>query len=149
VASLSLRFRTPWRFLDGHSLQNSLKVHYGGFRIKVSNTNNVTKSILPAVAKQEGELLERIRASEEEAQGIVEKARTDARSYRQEREESLASEVARIRGESEEKRLSQFQSTVGAAEEKLVAVRESSLTKVPEMADKVLALFLPNSSGGA
>jgi len=115
----------------------------------VPNTNNVTESILPAVAKQEGELLERIRASEEEAQGIVEKARTDARSYRQEREESLASEVARIRGESEEKRLSQFQSTVGAAEEKLVAVRESSLTKVPEMADKVLALFLPNSSGGA
>ena len=115
----------------------------------MSNTNNVTESILPAVAKQERELLERIRASEEEAQDIVEKARTDARSYRQEREESLSSEVARIRSESEEKRLNQFQSTVSAAEEKLVAVRESSMTRVPEMADKVLALFLPNSSGGA
>lgn len=115
----------------------------------MSDTNNVTKSILPAVAKREGELLEGIRASEEEAQGIVEKARVDARSYRQEREESLASEVARIRSESEEKRLGRFQSTVGAAEEKLVAVRESSLTKVPEMAEKVLALFLPNSTGGA
>lgn len=114
----------------------------------MSNTSNVIESILPAIAKQERELLARVRASEEEAQRIVEKARVDARAYRQEREESLASEVARIRRESEEKRLGQFQGTVSAAEDKLVAVRESSLIRVPEMAEKVLALFVPTSSGG-
>ncbi len=114
----------------------------------MSHTSNVTESILPAIAKQERELLARIRSSEEEAQNIIEKARADAREYRQEREAGLAEEVARIRHASEEIRLRDFQATVSAAEEKLVDVREASLMRVPETAEKVLTLFLPKASGG-
>ena len=114
----------------------------------MSHTNNVTESILPAIAKQEQELLARKRASEDEAQGIIEKARSDAREYHQEREAVSADEVARIRRESEEARLREFQAAVGAAEEKLVEVREAALQRVPETAKEVLALFLPKASGG-
>lgn len=114
----------------------------------MSHTSNATESILPAIAKQERELLARVRASEEEAQDIIEKARADAREYRQEREASLANEVARIRRESEEARLREFQGTVSAAEDKLVEVREAAVLRVPEMAKEVLALFLPKVSGG-
>ena len=114
----------------------------------MSHSSNVSESILPAIAKQERELLARIRSSEEEAQSILEKTRADAREYRQEREASLADEVARIRREAEEVRLGEFQATVSAAEEKLVEVRETALLRVPEMAKEVLALFLPKASGG-
>lgn len=113
----------------------------------MSNNSNVTESILPTIAKREQELLAQLRASEEEAQGIIEKARADARAYSQERETSLASEIASMRRESEETRLRKFQATVGAAEEKLAEVREAALLRVPEMAKEVLALFLPKASG--
>ena len=113
----------------------------------MSDTSNVTESILPAIAKQEQELLERIHASEEEAQGIIEKARADAREYQQEQEAVLAAEMARLRRESEEVRLREFDATVGAAEAKLVEVREAALLRVPEMAKEVLTLFLPRASG--
>ncbi len=115
----------------------------------MSHTSNASESILPVIAKQERELLARIRSSEEEAQNIIEKARSDAREYRQEREAGLAEEVARIRRESEEVRLREFQATVSAAEEKLVEVREAALLRVPEMAKEALALFMPKASGGA
>ena len=114
----------------------------------MSNTSNVSESILPAIAKQERELLARIRSSEEEAQSIIEKTRADARQYRQEREAGLADEVSRIRRESEEVRLRQFPATVSAAEEKIVEVREAALLRVPETAKEVLTLFLPKASGG-
>lgn len=114
----------------------------------MSQTSNASQSILPAVAKQEQELLARIRASEEEAQAAIEKARADARSYRQERDSSLVEQVAIIRGEAEKARLQEFQGTVDAAEARLVEVREASLRRVPETAKEVLALFLPTASGG-
>ena len=114
----------------------------------MSHTSNVTESILPGIAKQERKLLARIRSSEEEAQNIIEKARSDAREYRQEREAGLAQEVARIRRKSEEARQREFEATVSAAEEKLVEVREAALLRVPETAKEVLELFIPKVSGG-
>lgn len=114
----------------------------------MSQANNASQSILPAVAKQERELLARICASEEEARNIIEKARSDARAYRQEREAKLADEVAGIRREAEDVRQREFQTTVNAAEERLVAVRESSLRRVPEMASEAQALFVPGATGG-
>ncbi len=113
----------------------------------MSHTSNVSESILPAIAKQEGELLARIRSSEEEAQTAIEKARADARSYRQECESSLAEEVAKIRREAEEVRLQEFQKTVDVAEQALVDVRVEAGRRVPETAKKVLSLFLPSTRG--
>ncbi len=113
----------------------------------MSHTSNATESILPAIAKQERELLARVRASEKEAQDIIEKARADAREYRQERESSLAEEVARIRREAEEARLQEFQETVDVAEQALVDVRIEAGRRVPETAKKVLSLFLPSTRG--
>lgn len=113
----------------------------------MSHTSNVSESILPVIAKQERELLARIRSSEEEAQAAIEKARAAARSYRQGRESSLAEEVAKIRREAEEARLQEFQETVDVAERALVDVRIEAGRRVPETAKKVLSLFLPLTSG--
>lgn len=113
----------------------------------MTQTSNASESILPAIAEQERELLAQICSSEEEARNIIEKARSDARQYRQEREADLAEEVARIRNQSEQERLREFQATVNAAEEKLVEVREAALLRVPETAKEVLTLFFPKASG--
>ena len=114
----------------------------------MSHTSNASQSILPAVAKQEQDLLARIRASEVESQAAIDKARSDARTYQQECESKLADQVATIRRDAEDARLQEFNKTVGAAEERLVEVREASIRRVPEMAKEVLGLFLPNGSGG-
>lgn len=113
----------------------------------MTQTSNASESILPAIAEQERELLAQIRSSEEEARNIIEKARSDAREYRQERETGLAEEVAKIRHEAEEARLQKFQETVGAAEQALVNVRVEADRRVPETARKVLSLLLPPTRG--
>lgn len=115
----------------------------------MSNSDNASQSILPAVAKHERELLARVRATEEEAQRIIETARSDARAHSQACEAKLAEEIARIRRASEDVRLSEFQATVDAAEDRLVSVREGAMQRVAEMANTVQALFTPNSSGGS
>ena len=115
----------------------------------MSKSNNGSESILPAVAKHERELLARVRESEEEAQRIVETARSDARAHREQSDSQLADEVAEIRRAADEKRHAAFQVTVDAASASLVTVRETSQQRIPATTEKVMALFVPGNGGGS
>ena len=115
----------------------------------MSAADNASESILSSVAKHEKDLLAQVRASEEEARHIVEKARSDAREHLAAAESGLSEEVARIRREAEERRERTFSERVRVADQQLAGVREEARRRVQAAGKKVLALFVPSVSGGS
>lgn len=106
------------------------------------------ESILPSIARHEAELIAQLDAARQDAKGIVESARAEARRLLQEAETSLAEEVAAIRFERQEARQRAFDKTVRDAEERLAGVREEARRRAPAVAERVLELFMPCGAMG-
>lgn len=78
-----------------------------------------------------------------EARDIVEQSRAEARRHLEEKESELADETAALRREAETVRLREFEETVNSAVARLDGAREDASNRVPELAKKVLSLFVP------
>ena len=113
-----------------------------------SYKQNESRSIVGSLADHEKSLLAERDASIDEAREIVEQAQAQAREHLQDEENRLNDDVAILRKKAEVAREERFQQTVDEALDKLSGVKESSMLKVPDVSQKVLALFLPKPSGG-
>ena len=114
----------------------------------MSTSQNTSPSIVATVASHEQELLAQLEASKAEASQILDDARAQARKHHQDAEAALNEDIARERREREEAREQSFQATVAEADARLVDVREKAAGQVDAMAQEVLSLFIPKSTGG-
>ena len=114
----------------------------------MSTSKHTSQSIVATVASHEHELLAQIETSKVESGEIVEQARREARKHIQDSETAVNDTIAQERRDREAVREQAFEETVATVEARLVSVRESAAEKVDAMAQEVLSLFIPKSTGG-
>lgn len=111
------------------------------------NADSNGKSILSDVARHERALLAKIEAAHDEARKIVERARVDANKHISEEATRAESEATSIRNEAARVREAEFNAAVANAESRLAGQRTAAMSRVQEMAQHVVGMFLPK--GGA
>jgi vacuolar-type H+-ATPase subunit H len=114
----------------------------------VAAVERAHESILSTVARHEAELIAQLDAARQDAKGIVESARAEARRLIQDADAKLAEEAAAIRLQRQEARQRTFDETVRAAEERLAGVREEARRRAPAVTERVLELFMPRGAMG-
>lgn len=102
-----------------------------------------TSSIVPKAAQHERELLARLKDSVSEASTIVQDARDQARRKLQETVESNNQQSQQMRREAETKRRAAFDARIQRAESELTTARDTATSRVAQMTQDVLGLFVP------
>lgn len=113
----------------------------------MATAEHIPGSVLSSVVEHEKSLLAKLQGARDAARATVDRAKSDANGILQNEESRLADETAEMRRKAEAERNQAFEATVRAAEEQLVGVRQTAHDRIPSVADKVLALFVPKGPG--
>jgi vacuolar-type H+-ATPase subunit H len=106
----------------------------------------VSDPLLKRVAAHERSLLAQIKNAHAEAQGVVERARAEARALREADEQELSGEVMLFRRDADAVRVKEYDEVVRKAQQETEKDRTRVAQHVSSAAADVLAMILPGGS---
>lgn len=115
----------------------------------MATAEHIPGSILSNLVDHEKDLLAKLEKARAQAREIVEKAGGQARDHLHSEGAKLDEQVAGMRRAAEGARNAAFEATVNTAADRQAGVRREAEGRVPEAAQQVLALFLPEGAEGS